>query len=146
MFSLRSGHMAFVQMLKNVQWVCTTAIPMLRAQTCLIPIYVPVTVDFVEMEMKPVFKRKCVVISLGTCIFIAADEVLSLHFFSCYENCVHGYCSEVDNYTCICDLGWTGADCSVNCGCNNHSTCLAGVGLCDKCYNWTYGQHCEHCL
>ncbi|GAB6023337.1 hypothetical protein CHUAL_008138 [Chamberlinius hualienensis] len=64
---------------------------------------------------------------------------------TCYETCVHGTCAEAPTFTCFCDLGWTGSDCSVNCGCNNHSTCINGVGVCDKCYNLTLGDHCEKC-
>ncbi|EDS32341.1 laminin subunit gamma-3 [Culex quinquefasciatus] len=64
---------------------------------------------------------------------------------TCYETCVHGYCSGGPEYKCQCDLGWTGIDCSQNCACNNHSTCSQGVGKCDKCMNWTEGLHCERC-
>ncbi|XP_065078697.1 multiple epidermal growth factor-like domains protein 8 [Ochlerotatus camptorhynchus] len=64
---------------------------------------------------------------------------------TCYETCVHGYCSGGPDYKCQCDLGWTEIDCSQNCECNNHSTCLQGVGKCDKCMNWTEGQYCERC-
>ncbi|XP_058820306.1 multiple epidermal growth factor-like domains protein 8 [Topomyia yanbarensis] len=64
---------------------------------------------------------------------------------TCYETCVHGYCSGGPEYKCQCDLGWTGIDCSRNCECNNHSTCLQGVGKCDKCMNWTEGLYCERC-
>uniref|UniRef100_A0A182QTX8 Multiple epidermal growth factor-like domains protein 8 n=1 Tax=Anopheles farauti TaxID=69004 RepID=A0A182QTX8_9DIPT len=64
---------------------------------------------------------------------------------TCYEPCVHGHCSGAPEFRCICDLGWTGVDCSVNCACNNHSTCLQGVGRCDRCQNWTEGEYCERC-
>ncbi|XP_053675074.1 multiple epidermal growth factor-like domains protein 8 [Anopheles nili] len=64
---------------------------------------------------------------------------------TCYETCVHGHCSGVPDFRCMCDLGWTGVDCSVNCECNNHSTCLQGVGRCDRCQNWTEGEFCERC-
>lgn len=64
---------------------------------------------------------------------------------TCYETCVHGYCSGSPDYVCKCNLGWTGPDCSVNCGCNNHSTCEEQVGKCDKCQNWTEGESCERC-
>lgn len=49
------------------------------------------------------------------------------------------------NFECNCSLGWTGSDCGIDCGCNNHSTCLKGPGQCDRCHNLTFGQHCEHC-
>lgn len=64
---------------------------------------------------------------------------------TCHEQCAHGYCSSSPDYLCRCDLGWTGADCSVNCGCNNHSTCEEQLGHCDKCQNWTEGERCERC-
>ncbi|XP_058126471.1 multiple epidermal growth factor-like domains protein 8 isoform X2 [Anopheles coustani] len=64
---------------------------------------------------------------------------------TCYESCVHGHCSGAPDFRCVCDLGWTGVDCSVNCACNNHSTCLQGVGKCDRCLNWTEGEFCERC-
>lgn len=64
---------------------------------------------------------------------------------TCYNDCVHGICSDKPLYTCNCDLGWTGDDCSINCGCNNHSSCSKGVGKCDECQNWTMGEHCEFC-
>ncbi|CAD5110882.1 DgyrCDS247 [Dimorphilus gyrociliatus] len=64
---------------------------------------------------------------------------------TCYEDCKQGYCSGPPDYECICSLGWNGTDCSMDCGCNNHSTCVNGIGQCDKCYNLTVGLHCEHC-
>ncbi|XP_030384738.1 multiple epidermal growth factor-like domains protein 8 [Scaptodrosophila lebanonensis] len=64
---------------------------------------------------------------------------------TCYEFCQHGYCSGPPDYACKCDLGWTGSDCSVNCGCNNHSTCTERVGKCDQCQAWTEGERCERC-
>ncbi|XP_050362348.1 multiple epidermal growth factor-like domains protein 8 [Nymphalis io] len=64
---------------------------------------------------------------------------------TCYNNCIHGYCLGAPQYKCHCDLGWTGADCSINCGCHNHSTCRTGVGRCDECQDWTEGEFCESC-
>lgn len=64
---------------------------------------------------------------------------------TCYEQCVNGYCSGAPDYKCICDLGWTGDSCSISCGCNNHSTCSNGPGICDKCEQWTEGESCESC-
>ncbi|ETN65266.1 laminin subunit gamma-3 [Anopheles darlingi] len=64
---------------------------------------------------------------------------------TCYETCLHGHCSGAPDFRCLCDLGWTGVDCSVNCECNNHSTCLLGIGKCDRCMNWTEGAACERC-
>ncbi|XP_067001504.2 multiple epidermal growth factor-like domains protein 8 [Anabrus simplex] len=64
---------------------------------------------------------------------------------TCYHDCVHGWCVGAPVYACKCEIGWTGDDCSINCGCNNHSTCTKGVGICDECRNWTMGEHCEEC-
>lgn len=64
---------------------------------------------------------------------------------TCFEQCVHGHCSGSPDYECKCNLGWSGVDCSINCGCNNHSTCEAELGKCDKCQNWTEGERCEFC-
>lgn len=64
---------------------------------------------------------------------------------TCYDQCINGACSGTPDYVCRCDLGWTGPDCSVNCGCNNHSRCDTQVGVCDNCQDWTEGDHCERC-
>ncbi|XP_039280047.1 multiple epidermal growth factor-like domains protein 8 isoform X2 [Nilaparvata lugens] len=64
---------------------------------------------------------------------------------TCYNKCINGYCSGSPHYRCKCDQGWTGDDCSTNCGCNNHSTCSRGVGLCDECHEWTTGDYCQFC-
>jgi multipile epidermal growth factor-like domains protein 8 len=64
---------------------------------------------------------------------------------TCNETCINGICSNYPDYTCLCDLGWTGSDCSVNCGCNNHSTCRNGTKLCDECKDNTEGKFCERC-
>ena len=63
----------------------------------------------------------------------------------CYYDCVHGRCTSAPNYICQCDIGWTKPDCNVNCGCNNHSTCMTGVGFCDECLDWTMGDQCQLC-
>ena len=63
----------------------------------------------------------------------------------CYHSCVNGTCSGPPNYQCVCNLGWTGDDCSINCGCNFHSTCRNGVGKCDKCQDFTDGEFCQKC-
>ncbi|XP_034236737.1 multiple epidermal growth factor-like domains protein 8 [Thrips palmi] len=64
---------------------------------------------------------------------------------TCFYNCVHGYCVGAPDYSCRCDLGWTGLDCNTNCLCNNHSTCSQGVGKCDQCQDWTTGEYCQYC-
>jgi hypothetical protein len=57
--------------------------------------------------------------------------ILSLSFFSCYDPCIHGTCGP--DYTCHCDLGWLGGNCTIDCGCHGHSSCNQGIGTCDKC-------------
>lgn len=65
---------------------------------------------------------------------------------TCYHTCEFGLCSGAPDYECICDLGWTAVSCNISCGCNNHSTCVNGVGLCDECQEWSTGTYCEMCL
>nr|XP_033770020.1 multiple epidermal growth factor-like domains protein 8 isoform X2 [Geotrypetes seraphini] len=73
---------------------------------------------------------------------------------TCYNECSHGTCSGPPDYTCVCDLGWTsdlismnesGMECNVDCGCNFHSSCSSGPGICDRCQNWTQGDRCQFC-
>ncbi|XP_037078652.1 LOW QUALITY PROTEIN: multiple epidermal growth factor-like domains protein 8, partial [Pollicipes pollicipes] len=64
---------------------------------------------------------------------------------TCVEDCRPGRCSGPPHYRCNCDLGWSGADCSVDCGCHNHSTCSGGPGLCDACQHRTTGPYCHLC-
>jgi len=64
---------------------------------------------------------------------------------TCYELCQNGNCSGPPDYTCRCALGWTGADCGLSCGCNNHSTCNERLGKCDQCQDWSEGEKCERC-
>lgn len=45
---------------------------------------------------------------------------------TCDIECRQGTCSEDPEFKCNCDLGWTGSDCGIRCGCNN-STCLKQV-------------------
>ncbi|ODM98691.1 Multiple epidermal growth factor-like domains protein 8 [Orchesella cincta] len=65
---------------------------------------------------------------------------------SCEKTCLHpcknGFCSA--DFLCECDIGWTGVDCSVDCGCNYHSYCESG--RCDQCDHSTTGKNCEDCL
>jgi len=70
--------------------------------------------------------------------------------FTCSPVCTgvecgsHGRCVEPD--VCECALGWTGENCTRDCGCNQHSTCSeSGPGLCDMCQDYTQGLHCETC-
>ena len=79
---------------------------------------------------------------------------------TCFEDCLMGKCSEGPDYSCICELGWWGADCSNDCGCNGHSTCMGiklndnndteitklHTGECDKCHHNTVGDHCQFCV
>ena len=56
-----------------------------------------------------------------------------------------GHCSPELDYTCSCELGWTGATCAEDCGCHGHATCVLGAGQCDTCHNNTAGESCELC-
>ena len=70
----------------------------------------------------------------------------------CADPCVNGYCSLPG--VCTCDLGWTDLNstvlnsCEVDCGCNGHSRCSAGIGSCDQCMGNTYNESagCDKCL
>ncbi|KAF2348656.1 EGF domain, partial [Trinorchestia longiramus] len=64
---------------------------------------------------------------------------------TCNVTCVHGRCSNAPHYACECNLGWTGVDCSIDCGCHNHSTCSGGIGKCDSCQDNTHGTLCQLC-
>lgn len=61
---------------------------------------------------------------------------------TCLHPCINGFCSS--DYLCECDIGWSGVDCSQDCGCHYHSYCESGG--CDQCLNFTTGDHCEECL
>ena len=80
---------------------------------------------------------------------------------TCFEDCIHGECSHGPEYRCLCSLGWTGSDCSIDCGCNGHSTCnnvnntnayiadepgSKSHPKCDRCLNNTSGDNCEFCV
>lgn len=65
---------------------------------------------------------------------------------TCYEDCIHGKCSDGPDYACLCDLGWTGDDCNTDCGCFGHSKCeKQGPGKCDFCQENTDGEFCQLC-
>lgn len=64
---------------------------------------------------------------------------------TCFNVCVHGVCQGEPDYACKCDIGWYGEDCSSNCGCNNHSACPEGKGICEKCVDNTMGEFCQYC-
>ncbi|EDQ86704.1 uncharacterized protein MONBRDRAFT_38323 [Monosiga brevicollis MX1] len=62
----------------------------------------------------------------------------------CTLPCVNGgSCVAPDE--CQCALGYTGALCELECGCNKHATCTDGPGLCDACQEHTTGALCERC-
>lgn len=65
---------------------------------------------------------------------------------TCIDICVHGRCTNYPDYKCVCDLGWSGVDCSLDCGCNGHSTCKSGIGICDECQDYTEGLNCDKCM
>ncbi|XP_074030037.1 multiple EGF like domains 8 isoform X1 [Leptinotarsa decemlineata] len=64
---------------------------------------------------------------------------------TCFNVCIHGVCQGEPDYSCKCDIGWYGDDCSKNCGCNNHSACPQGEGICEECVDNTMGDFCEYC-
>ncbi|KAJ8034385.1 Multiple epidermal growth factor-like domains protein 8 [Holothuria leucospilota] len=64
---------------------------------------------------------------------------------TCFHECIHGVCSEAPLFECDCDLGWTGLNCSTDCGCTFHSSCSQGVGFCDYCHYNTMGERCDQC-
>jgi len=62
----------------------------------------------------------------------------------CEVKCVFGTCAAPNE--CECDLGWTGAICDIDCGCNGHSTCVTAIGVCDECQDNTTGTFCTDCV
>lgn len=63
----------------------------------------------------------------------------------CRDGCVRGQCIEPDH--CLCDFGYVGTNCSIQCQCNGHSDCKGPDRLddCIKCHNNTMGEQCEKC-
>ena len=88
------------------------------------------------LVLKSLFHRLFIYLFIHSFIWIAESDVASLivicFSFSCYHDCGnHGVCSA--DFTCDCNLGWLGENCSVDCGCNGHSDCSKGIGICDNC-------------
>lgn len=63
----------------------------------------------------------------------------------CSQGCLRGNCVKPDK--CLCDFGYVGANCSIQCQCNGHSNCPGPDRLseCLECHNNTKGAQCEHC-
>jgi len=55
----------------------------------------------------------------------------------------HGLCVAPD--VCQCGLGFSGSNCSDDCGCNQHARCLPN-GACGQCEHNTAGPACASCL
>ncbi|XP_078380393.1 multiple epidermal growth factor-like domains protein 8 isoform X1 [Oculina patagonica] len=63
----------------------------------------------------------------------------------CSKGCLQGSC--VLPEVCDCNFGWTAANCSVKCLCNEHGQCAneTHLDVCHDCQNNTVGQSCEFC-
>ncbi|KAJ7326013.1 Multiple epidermal growth factor-like domains protein 8 [Desmophyllum pertusum] len=63
----------------------------------------------------------------------------------CSKGCLQGRCVLPD--VCVCNFGWTSANCSVKCLCNEHGQCAneTHLDVCHDCHNHTVGQSCEFC-
>lgn len=63
----------------------------------------------------------------------------------CSQGCVRGRCVEPDK--CVCDFGYVGANCSIQCLCNGHSDCKGPdqLDVCLECKNNTVGNQCDQC-
>ena len=64
---------------------------------------------------------------------------------TCHPACGERGTCRAPDFTCQCDLGWTGATCNIDCGCHGHATCIGGVGQCDECQHNTAGETCQEC-
>lgn len=55
----------------------------------------------------------------------------------CPQGCVRGVCTQPN--VCLCDFGYVGANCSIQCQCNGHANCLGPDKLdqCMECHNNT---------
>ncbi|KAJ9576933.1 hypothetical protein L9F63_006499, partial [Diploptera punctata] len=63
----------------------------------------------------------------------------------CSQGCVHGLCVEPD--VCHCDFSYVGANCSIQCQCNNHANCAGPdkLDVCLECRTAVVGPQCEKC-
>jgi hypothetical protein len=86
---------------------------------------------------------------LGYRCLCPEDHVLLADNVTCQPTCLRFGCvngSCVAPNQCRCSLGFTGTNCSTDCGCNGHSFCeRSGPGVCDECMNATTGPTCGSC-
>ncbi|XP_060517960.1 multiple epidermal growth factor-like domains protein 8 isoform X2 [Cylas formicarius] len=63
----------------------------------------------------------------------------------CPLGCVRGQCVQPNK--CLCDFGYVGANCSIQCLCHGHANCEGPDKLdkCLTCHNNTMGTRCESC-
>lgn len=63
----------------------------------------------------------------------------------CSQGCRNGKCIRPNE--CLCNFGYVGFDCGIQCLCNGHSNCAGPEKLteCLKCHNNTKGAQCDRC-